>query len=367
MGPDGCMFVPVSSPSGVPFATRCLAALVLAFIGFGCSRPQPSGVSAAPSSTNGGPSGGVSPDAAAFSSPRSSEPARSANQNPAEPLPRVPAPLRLVAIGDLHGDLEAARAALKLGGAIDDKDHWVGGHLVVVQTGDELDRADEDRAIVELFDRLKGQASSAGGAVIPLNGNHEVMNVQLNFDYVTPGAFRDFESVGGLDRADSRLALLPDEAKARGAALMPGGVFAKRLAARDVMVMVGESVFVHGGVLPKHISYGLARINREVRAWMNGDTPAPPDVVVKEDAPVWTRRYSASADSEDCRVLTEVLSTLGAKRMVVGHTVQRHGINAACDEKVWRIDVGMSRYYHGGIEVLEIAGDAVRALKAAHP
>src|SRR5690606_15212831 len=32
---------------------------------------------------------------------------------------------RIVAIGDLHGDLSAARAALRLAGAIDARDRWI--------------------------------------------------------------------------------------------------------------------------------------------------------------------------------------------------------------------------------------------------
>ncbi len=36
-------------------------------------------------------------------------------------------PVRVVAIGDLHGDLEAARSALRLAGAIDEQDQWIGG------------------------------------------------------------------------------------------------------------------------------------------------------------------------------------------------------------------------------------------------
>ena len=44
---------------------------------------------------------------------------------------RFPSAERLVAIGDLHGDLEAARGALALAGAIDGDDRWIGGNMVV--------------------------------------------------------------------------------------------------------------------------------------------------------------------------------------------------------------------------------------------
>ena len=70
----------------------------------------------------------------------------------AEPIPtRCPGVPRIVAIGDLHGDLDACRRALRLGGAIDDADRWIGGDLVVVQTGDQLDRGDDEQAIIDLF------------------------------------------------------------------------------------------------------------------------------------------------------------------------------------------------------------------------
>jgi hypothetical protein len=39
-----------------------------------------------------------------------------------------------------------------------------------------------------------------------------------------------------------------------------------------------------------------------------------------------------------------LLALIGAKRMVVGHTVQRGGISPACAEQAWRIDVGLPGY-----------------------
>src|SRR5262249_55550324 len=106
---------------------------------------------------------------------------------------RVPlTPKRLVAIGDLHGDLGGARAALRAARAIDDHDRWIGGDLVLVQTGDVLDRGDDESAIFELLDRLDRDARQSGGAIIQLAGNHELMNAARDYRYVTPGGQRDF-------------------------------------------------------------------------------------------------------------------------------------------------------------------------------
>ncbi len=75
-----------------------------------------------------------------------------------------------MAIGDLHGDMDAARAALRLAGAVDEEGHWAGGKLTVVQTGDILDRGDDEEAILELFLRLQEGARAAGGEIYLLNG-----------------------------------------------------------------------------------------------------------------------------------------------------------------------------------------------------
>jgi len=272
---------------------------------------------------------------------------------------------RLVAIGDVHGDVEATRAALRLAGVLDGDDRWSGAADTLVQTGDQLDRGDDEGEIVDLLDRLSKEADKAGGKVVVLNGNHETMNVRLDFRYVTPGGFEDFQGeVAPPTLAPSARAALdrmPAATRGRAAAFMPGGRMARKLAEHDVVAFVGDSVFVHGGVLPKHVRYGLDKLNREVSAWMRGEA-ASPAIMQGEDAPVWSRDYSGERPA-DCATLDETLQLIGAKRMVVGHTVQRSGITSDCDEKVWRIDVGMAKHYGGSPQVLEIRGDAVRVLK----
>jgi hypothetical protein len=252
-------------------------------------------------------------------------------------------PPLLVAIGDLHGDLAATRRALRLAGAIDEADRWAGGSLVVVQTGDCIDRGNEDRGVLDLLQRVRDEALRAGGELILLNGNHELMNVANDLRYVTPQSMAQFDDLGG-----------------RATAFLPEGPYARLLGTHPLFVKVGDSVFVHGGILSKHVAYGLDRMDGETRAWIRGELPSMPEPVAAADGVVWTRIYSADPlHPAACAELRNVLDQLGAKRMVVGHTVQLQGINAACEGLVWRIDVGLSKYYGGPMQVLEIGAGGV--------
>jgi hypothetical protein len=248
---------------------------------------------------------------------------------------------RLVAVGDLHGDLAAARGALRAAGAIDPADHWIGGDLVVVQTGDVLDRGDDESHILELLARLDGEAHAAGGAVIQLLGNHELMNAAHDFRYVTDRGARDF-------------------AGDRTGALAPGGAWAKRLAQHDAIAIVGDTVFSHAGVIGEWARH-VDEANLGARCWLDGQTSQVSSLLTSDDSPVWTRALGTPG-ATDCAAVDAALATLGAKRMVVAHTVQKH-VTSDCDGKLWRIDVGMTRMFGGPIEVLQItAGGEVTTL-----
>lgn len=270
-----------------------------------------------------------------------------------------PAPERVVAIADLHGDLEAAQKAFRLAGAVDAQDKWIGGKLVVVQTGDVVDRGDDDKKIIDWLDRVRSEAKAAGGEVILLLGNHELMNVSGDFRYVTSGGFSAF-AAGPV--ASEHAAAVPEHARGRAAAFAPGGSYAKKLAAEHLLfVRVGRSLFIHGGILPKHLGV-LAESDQATRDWLLGGK-APPESVMGDDGLVWTRSYSDKPTDADCKRLEEVLARLEADRLVMGHTVQQGGITEACGGKAWRIDVGMARFYKGPIQALEIRGAQVTPLK----
>lgn len=276
-----------------------------------------------------------------------------------------PAAAHVVAIGDLHGDLSVTRRALKLAGAIDDSDHWVGGALTVVQVGDTIDRGDDDRAVLDLLEKLRVEAQKSGGAMVLVSGNHELMNVAFDFRYVTNASFTSFASFVPTATDRLKVGSLPLIQQNRAIAFAPGGTYARMLADRPVVAKVGSVVYTHGGVLPDHVAYGIDRINDEVRAWMLGERPEPPQAAAGEDGVCWTRVYSRDDGPVDCTRLRQALTAMNADRMVVGHTPQRHGISSACDGMIWRVDVGLSHHYGGPLQVLDIEKDSWKVRKQA--
>uniref|UniRef100_A0A453NJ87 Calcineurin-like phosphoesterase domain-containing protein n=2 Tax=Aegilops tauschii subsp. strangulata TaxID=200361 RepID=A0A453NJ87_AEGTS len=240
---------------------------------------------------------------------------------------------RIVAVGDLHGDLHQTRAALVMAGVLSaesDCHVWTGGQTVLVQVGDILDRGEDEIAILSLLSSLNVQAKSQGGAVFQVNGNHETMNVEGDFRYVDPGSFDECirfleyleEFDGEWDDAFLNWVNVSQRWKeeyrvspngdwlplnfvkknkgfaARASLFKQGGPLACELARHPVVLNVNDWMFCHGGLLPHHVEYGIERINKEVSNWMqcsnedSDDTNLPFMATRGYDSVVWTRLYS---------------------------------------------------------------------------
>jgi hypothetical protein len=285
--------------------------------------------------------------------PASDDPGASADQlvPPPQDLGQQTPP-RLVAIGDVHGDLATTRKALVMAGAIDAQDQWIGGKMVLVQIGDHLDRGKQDREVFDLLESLVTQAEKAGGKVHILLGNHESMNVQLDFRYITAEAFKEFDDIT-FNPNDPVLKALPADQRGRGEAFRPGGKYARVLAEHKAILVYKDTVFVHGGVLPSHVTFGVDKINQAISAWMKKGGTEPVQFT-GSTGPMWDRTYGTDATTNDCALLKQVLTSMSVKRMVVGHQPYPSGISSACNEQIWRIDTGMSPYYGGIVQVLQI-------------
>lgn len=309
-----------------------------------------------------------------------------------------PAPSRLIAIGDLHGDLSKTKQALRMAGLIDANDRWSGGSTTVVQVGDILDRGGDELKILYLFEKLKREAARENGRVVTMNGNHEIMNIDGDFRFATREGLKEFEDwalwhcVGNdmkrlcegfngsvqdpFDGVPGEFRGVKPEIlngiRARIAALRPSGPISKRfLSTNQTVVVVGESIFVHGGLLAEHVDYGLERVNEDVSNWIRGLKQKVASHLIKgKDSIVWTRKFSNKLPKNcDCSTLEHVLNTIpGVKRMIMGHTIQGNGINGVCENRAIRIDVGMSKGCGNGLpEVLEIIDNSEVRILTSNP
>ena len=255
----------------------------------------------------------------------------------------LPVSDRVVAIGDVHGDPASLIRVLQLAKLVNADAQWVGGSATLVQTGDTTDRGPDSKGVLSLLRRLQHEAHAAGGRVIPLLGNHEVMNMQGDLRYVNP---EDTAGYGGEGP--------------RRAAFAPDGEDGRWLRSLDAVGKVGATVFCHGGVNASWAELGVEALNTEIRAAIDA---AEKSHVLGPDGPLWYRGYLLEGEPAICPELDTALSKLGATRLVVGHTTQDSGIPVSrCNGKLWGIDTGISAHYGNHYAAIEIVGDEVTPL-----
>lgn len=301
-----------------------------------------------------------------------------------------PAPQRIVAVGDLHGDYSAWIDIARDAGLVDATNKWTGGRTVLVQTGDIVDRGPDSLKIIRHLQRLDGDAKRAGGRVIVLLGNHEAMQVTGDLRYVTPGeyaAFADRQSKARRDAAfdanakaiiafyhqrDSSLS--PKAIRAEWittnplgkveyvAAWAPTGELGQWAATLPAVARVGDTLFVHGGISAKYSLVPLAEINRRARVALQAGDDSDEAIINDQMGPLWyrglvTRAGEAAAGRPTiASELDGALLGQGVKRLVIGHTPDLRGIAIQHGGKLTQIDTGISRYYGGKLGWLEIIG-----------
>lgn len=197
---------------------------------------------------------------------------------------QAPQPARIVAIGDVHGDLDALTGILKKTGLIDQNDRWNGGSATLVQTGDLLDRGPQSRDVLDLMIALQKEAPRQKGSVKVSLGNHEMMNIMGDLRYVVAedyAAFVDNRSEQRRKRAfqdyskfQSEHGRPVDEAAwmeahplgfvERREAFGPGGAYGKWFRSLPAIVVVDGSAFLHGGISPELATWSIDKINGAV-------------------------------------------------------------------------------------------------------
>jgi hypothetical protein len=203
-------------------------------------------------------------------------------------------PETVVAIGDVHGDFDDFVAILQRTGLIDKQNHWTGGKTTFVQVGDLLDRGPKPREVMDLMMALEKEAGQAGGRVVSLLGNHEMMNIMGDLRYVTPGNYASFADGDSEKRQKAAydqymkwkgshaalLAELPQPMELTEAewmarhpagfveqreAFAPKGEYGEWLRGHAAVAEIDGIIFLHGGISPDLAKTKLDAINNRIR------------------------------------------------------------------------------------------------------
>ena len=188
-------------------------------------------------------------------------------------------PARVLAIGDIHGSLDGLVTILTRTKLIDASRRWIGGTAILVQTGDMTDRGAGVRGVMDLLMALEPEARKAGGQLIVLLGNHEVMNLVGETRDATPEIFATFADRDSEKRRDEAWRQYEQLARARQAtggavpavylqpraawmaahppgyleyreAFGPRGTYGRWLRGKAPAVRVAGTAFMHAGVNP---------------------------------------------------------------------------------------------------------------------
>ena len=284
---------------------------------------------------------------------------------------------KIVGIGDLHGDIlqlisilihaRVIKKRLK-NQCINSNDYnienwiWIGGKTYLVQLGDIFDGGgrgnegsfqDNEVEIYKFLIGLKKMALNAGGNVILIIGNHEIMNFNKNYNYVQKSTSHkclvktknDYHYKFDKNRSCN----MNDRNKLFS---IPNGPLSKSMSKyMKGVVKINDNIFCHGGI-SSYISkkHSIGHINDVLQLYLTGKKVYN-DIEFKEiyggDGVIWFRRFSK--DNNHCNELSDSLKNLKAKRMIVGHTPQSNGITNYCrkySESLWAIDVGLSRVFN---------------------
>ena len=297
------------------------------------------------------------------------------NMNTTNILPpqpdNIPDANRIIVIGDIHGDVERLLKMVKSIGLFSNDLKWIAEpkDTIVIQLGDQIDSLSRrldgqdgswerypDVEVLELMDRLDliaRQSSDGKGRVLSLLGNHEIMNTQHIFNYVSENSM---SKLGG----EAMRALL----------FTPGHQFAQILSRRNIVVKIGPFLFCHGGLLPQHLECvhnNFETINKCMQKYLRGGEPLSMEemyvinevIFQGEFGIVWLRKYVDLAQEQPEileTLLDNVFARTNAMVLFVGHNTM-DSVKRAANGKLYFTDAGFSRAYsiHDDyVEVVEI-------------
>ena len=324
---------------------------------------------------------------------------------------------RIVVFADVSGAYQDLARLLRQTGIIDEDGNWSGGDSYLISLGDLVDRGPASREVMDLLISLQAEAGKTGGKVLVVLGNHEVMDMTGDWRYVSEQEIAEFAdeeteaqrqaAFANFRRQSEQEALSEEQAKAefekqylpgyfaRLAAFSPQGRYGSWLLEQFIVVVVNDTLFVHGGLAPVIGEMPLAELNRnllaEIRLYADAwhalnkagfvstqqevldviaiakSLAANEDIAEKfrlaasnllaanegaalnVDGPLWYRGSALCYPLSESSNTTRILEKQEVQRAVLGHTpTASRKVESRDEGRIILLDTGMLTSYYGG-------------------
>jgi len=245
---------------------------------------------------------------------------------------------KILAISDIESGFKTFRDFLIANKVIDGKLNWTFGNGHLVLLGDFVDRDFSTTQVLWFIYKLEQDAKQKGGTVHYILGNHELKNMQGNFENTSPKYYH-VSSILRTPQTD----------------LYGSNSFlGKWMSSKNSIEKINGILFVHGGIHPDLAKYttNLDEVNQIIRSnyykpyYPNPEKSLEQLLISSHKGIAWYRGYFK--DDLTQKVVEQGLNKFNAESIVVGHTLQSE-VNKQYNGKVIGIDVKHPKDYSKSI------------------
>ncbi len=245
---------------------------------------------------------------------------------------------KILVISDIESGFKTFRDYMIANKVIDENLNWTFGNGHLVLLGDFVDRDFSTTQVLWFIYKLEQDAKEKGGNVHFILGNHELKNMQGNFESTSP---KYYHVASILKKQQTDL-------------YSTNSVLGKWMSSKNTIERINGILFTHGGIHPDLANYktNLDEVNQIVRS--NYYKPYYPNpkknieqlLISSHKGIAWYRGYFKDDLTQE--EVERGLNKFNAKSIVVGHTLQSK-VNKQYNGKVIGIDVKHPKDYSKSI------------------
>ena len=258
----------------------------------------------------------------------------------------------IFAVSDIESGYKTFRDLLMNNKIIDNNLNWTfgNGHLVLV--GDFVDRGFSTTQVLWFIYKLEQEALKQGGKVHFIIGNHEIKNMQANFESASPKYAYVAYILG----------------KQQHELYNQNSFLGKWMSSKNSIELINGHLFMHGGIHPEvaDMTPSINEMNEVIRSryhigyYPRKEKTNQQILTSTTKGPAWYRGYFKD-DQLTQEDVEKGLNKFNAKAVIVGHTIQSK-VKRKFNGKVIGIDVQHPNDYHKNwpkrkSEALLIQGD----------